>query len=233
MKIIAISQPNYIPWRGYFDLIDKADTFVFLDCVQYTRRDWRNRNIICLNGSEHWLSIPVNSKGKYHQSIRETRTSGPDWAPQHIQMLRHAYSGSPFFAETFPWLENLYEKIGPMPLLADITVTMTKEICAAIGIKSDFDLSSQHLPQEDPSARLLTLCKYHQADVYLSGPAAKGYLDIQMFANAGVEVHFMDYSGYAPYRQLPDGITRNLSIVDLLFDKGPDSLAFVRTPRMD
>ena len=108
MKKIAITQSNYIPWKGFFDLIDDVDEFVLYDDMQYTRRDWRNRNKIKTPQGVQWLTVPVVSKGKYFQSIRDTELNGSEWALSHWKALQLNYGRAPFFSDISEWIKPLY-----------------------------------------------------------------------------------------------------------------------------
>ncbi len=120
-KTVVITQSNYIPWRGYFDLLRSADEVVLLESVQYTRRDWRNRNVIKTPQGTTWLTIPVEAKGRYLQALDETRISDSRWADSHIRTIELAYSRAPHFADTVPWLFDLLRGVAAEPLLTRST----------------------------------------------------------------------------------------------------------------
>jgi WbqC-like protein len=217
----AIVQSNYIPWKGYFDVINEVDEFVFLDEVQYTRRDWRNRNRVKVNGTVQWLTIPVEVKGRYHQRIDETRIADGSWAESHLSTLVHAYRRAPHFDETAALLEPLYRRHADTELLTDVNTSFVAAICAQLGIGTRLSRSTEYPTADEPSQRLLDLCRALGADEYLSGPAARDYLDVDLFATAGVRVLWADYSGYPEYPQLGGEFEHGVSIVDLLFNTGP------------
>ncbi len=226
-KIICINQSNYVPWRGYFDLIRKSDEFIIGDHVQYTHKDWRHRNKIKTRAGLQWLSVPVQSTGRIetHQRIDETRVVNQLWVGKHLKSLHHAYHRAPHFAWTFAWLEPLYRQMAGESLLSHINERMLRVICSALDIRTPFSRTTDYLDAAtmdsmDRTSRIISLCRAARATRYLSGPAAKGYLDEAAMAAAGIEVEWMDYTGYPPYPQLWGAFEPNISIVDLLFCVG-------------
>lgn len=222
MRLAAV-QSNYIPWKGYFDLIAQVDEFVLLDEVQYTKRDWRNRNRIKVDGQLQWLTIPVEVKGRYEQRIDETRIADGSWAERHLRTLAHAYRRAPHFDETMALLEPLYTRHGETELLTEVNAAFLEAICAHLAIGTPITRSTQYETTDEPSQRLLDICLGARANGYLSGPAAREYLDTERFAAAGVGVAWADYSGYAEYPQLGGEFEHGVSIVDLLFNTGPEA----------
>jgi hypothetical protein len=220
MRLAAV-QSNYIPWKGYFDLINEVDEFVFLDEVQYTRRDWRNRNRIKFDGELRWLTIPVEVKGRYRQRIDETRIADRSWADEHLATLVHAYRRAPHFDATAALLEPLYRRHAGTELLTDVNVDFVTAICEHLGIRTRLSRSTDYATGDERSRRLLDLCLALGADEYLSGPAARDYLDVESFEAAGVRVLWADYGGYPEYPQLGGAFEHGVSIVDLLFNTGP------------
>jgi hypothetical protein len=218
---LAAVQSNYIPWKGYFDVINQVDEFVFLDEVQYTRRDWRNRNKVKVNGSLQWLTIPVEVKGRYHQRIDETRIADRSWAEEHFATLTHAYRRAPHFDQTAALLEPLYAQHGHTELLSEVNASFIEAICGHLGIRTRLSRSTDYPTGDERSLRLLDLCRAVGADEYLSGPAARDYLDVESFSAAGVRVLWADYAGYPEYPQLGGPFEHGVSVVDLLFNTGP------------
>ena len=229
-KKIAISQSNYIPWKGYFDLINSVDEFVLYDDVQFTRRDWRNRNQIKTPTGTHWLTIPVEVKGKFHQRINETVVSDPNWVRQHWRALELNYARAVHFAEYRDRIHALYLAC-QTPRLSEINYHLLSGINACLGISTPLRWSSDYALEGDRSERLLNICRQAGAAVYYSGPSARDYLDQALFATAGVEVVWMDYSGYPPYRQLHGAFEHAVSILDLLFNEGPAAREFMKSFR--
>lgn len=227
-KRIAISQSNYIPWKGYFDMIHSVDEFVLYDDVQYTRRDWRNRNKIKTAGGVQWLTIPVQVKGKYFQKISETLVSDPTWSRTHWRSLEHAYRRAPYFDQYAPAFEKLYEN-APGDRLSEVNRALLETLCGFLGITTKFTWSSDYELCEDRNQRLISICQQAGATDYYSGPAARDYLDETAFAAAGIRVHWMDYSGYPEYPQMYPPFEHAVSVVDLLFQVGPEATRFMKS----
>jgi len=225
MKKIAILQSNYIPWKGYFDLIASVDEFVIYDDVQYTKNDWRNRNIIKTPSGEQWLTIPA-SRGN-HQTVREVRVTNPTWAERHWKTLQANYAKASYFDETQKWLQPLYDEM-ESDHLSQINKAFIREICAVLGIDTKIREISEFAAAGGQTERLVNVCKETNAVCYVSGPAAKGYLDVDLFHAAEMEVEWFNYSGYRPYKQLWGGFVHTVSIIDLLFNCGPTARQFMR-----
>lgn len=228
MKKVAILQSNYIPWKGYFDIIGLVDEFILYDDMQYTRRDWRNRNQIKTANGLQWLSIPVETKGKFYQKICETRISDPCWAGNHWKAIRYAYAKAPFFREYEPLFASLYERAGQMDRLSQVNHLFLTEICRLLGIGTKITWSSDYVLADGKTERLAQLVLDAGGSYYLSGPAAKDYIVDEVFENAGVELHYMDYGGYPAYPQLHGDFTHNVSILDLLFMTGTDAPRYMK-----
>lgn len=221
MKTLAIVQSSYIPWKGYFDLLNQADEAVLLDDVQYTRRDWRNRNRIKTAQGPIWLTIPVEVKGRYHQTIRETRIADGRWARRHLDSLRHSYARAPFFDDYAPVLEAAYGRAEAEVALSEVNTTFIRTVCDLLGIETRLSSSSDYRLADGATERLVSICLQAGATRYLSGPSARSYLDEAAFAREGVEVAYVDYSGYPEYAQLHPPFVHEVSILDLLVHTGP------------
>ena len=227
-KRIAIVQSSYIPWKGYFDLIRSVDEFILLDDVQFTRRDWRTRNRIKTQHGVAWLSVPVQTKGKYHQTIDETRVADATWAGRHWATIQSAYGGAPFFREFAPTLEPLYEGRAADERLSDVNHSFIAAICTLLGIATPITWSSFYPHGGGRNERLVDLCRSAGASDYLSGPNARAYMDEEQFTQAGVRVQFADYSGYPEYPQLHPPFEHAVSVLDLLFSAGPDATRYMK-----
>ncbi|HRV31517.1 MAG TPA: WbqC family protein [Kiritimatiellia bacterium] len=228
MKKVAILQSNYIPWKGYFDLIHRVDDFVLFDDMQYTRRDWRNRNKIKTANGLLWLTIPVDVKGKYFQAIKDTRISDPGWNQTHWKTICHAYSRAPFFSQYKDFIGQLYAE-ATFPTLSEINFHFLKALCKLLDIQTSFHWSMDFQLAAGKSERLLGICKDLGATHYLSGPAAKDYLDTSIFAAAGIAVEWMDYSHYPEYPQLHPPFEHGVSILDVIFNVGERTSSLVKT----
>lgn len=220
MKCVAILQSNYIPWKGYFDLINMVDEFILYDDVQYTRRDWRNRNKIKSPQGSFWLTIPVNVKGKFDQRICDTEVSDDKWVSIHWKAITLNYAKAKHFKEVSCYLEQFYQECKGECLLSKINYRFIHGLCNLLGIKTKISLSSDYELHDGRSERLLSLCQQAGATEYLSGPAAKSYLDEQMFLGQGIGVQWMNYNGYPEYEQCFPPFIHEVSIIDLLMNEG-------------
>lgn len=191
---VAILQSCYIPWKGYFDQINSVDTFVLYDCVQFTRRDWRNRNKIKTPHGTKWLSIPVSQRGKFDQKISETEVESSSWANEHYLSLKHHYSKAAFFKHYEAELEETYKRASEIKHLSQINQVFLETICNWLSIETPLVQSSEFKLREGKSERLLGICQDLNADTYISGPAAKDYLDAPLFNSHNISVEWADYS---------------------------------------
>lgn len=223
---MAIVQSSYIPWKGYFELIRRADHFILYDDAQFTRRDWRSRNRIKTKDGPQWLSIPVEVSGRQTQRVRDTRIADPSWARRHWQRIRSAYARADHFAAYRDAIEDVYGR-ATSPWLSEINRQFIDAICACVGIATPLSWSSDYSLATGTSERLLDLCRQQGAAAYLSGPRARAYLDLSLFAEAGIEVRFIDYSGYPEYPQLYPPFEHAVSALDLIFNTGPDAARYL------
>jgi hypothetical protein len=225
MKRVAILQSNFIPWRGYFDLIAAVDEFIFYDDAQYTKNDWRNRNRIKTPQGAQWLTIPVGDA--IHRPIRAVEVVVPDCGAAHWKRLVANYRRARHFDGVAAWLQPLYDG-ETWSMLSIVNQRLVAAICDALGIRTRLARSSDYVLAGDRNERLVALCVQAGATVYLSGPAARSYLDEAAFASAGIEVRWFDYAGYREYPQLWGSFVPDVSIVDLLFNCGRDARAFMK-----
>lgn len=243
-KRVAIVQSNYIPWKGYFDLIAAVDEFILFDEVQYTRRDWRNRNRIKNVNGPLWLTIPVTAKGNYLSPIRDIRVSDPEWNVRHWRTLRTTYARARCFRDVASRIEELY--LGCREeRLSGINRRFLEVICRWLDVGTTLHWSWEY-PTAEPgvngsetiecdearSRRLAEICAQAGAAVYLSGPAAKAYLRPEPFAEHGIEVKYFDYSGYPEYEQLYPPFDHQVSVVDLLFSTGSEARRYLLCSRI-
>ena len=207
MKSIAILQSNYIPWRGYFDLIRSVDEFVILDSVQFTKNDWRNRNRINTSAGPAWLTIPIRTAGRFPQLIRDAEVAEDGWARRHWQTLTQNYARAAGFRRYAPELECTYEQAAQELNLSRINRAFLELVCRWFGIQTKISSCEIYPDDQDRVERLISICRAAGARNYLSGPRARAYLDPARFAAAGIEVKFLDYRGYpAPRLSAIDGI---------------------------
>jgi len=229
MKKIAILQPNYLPWKGVFDLIDRVDTFVFFDDVQYTKKDWRNRNRIKTHaGGLQWISVPTRNAGRDSLIKDVVLDSSSNWNEKHLKSISHAYQGAPFFEE-YRFLidqiliENKWER------LCDLNFYSTKLIAEALGIEAEWAVSSElDVTGDKGGERVIKMCEKLDCDHFINGPASKAFMDEALFNEAGIELNYIEYN-YRPYPQLHGDFVHEVTALDLLFNCGPDSLQWIRS----
>ena len=231
MKKVAILQSNYIPWKGYFDMINMVDEFILYDDMQYTRRDWRNRNKIKTPRGPQWLTIPVDVKGKYYQKINETCVTGHDWCQDHWKSIRLNYAHAPYFPEYRDRILAMYEACEQEDSLSRINYTFLTGICEILGIKTKISWSSDYVLADGKTERLVSLVRDAGGSEYLSGPAAKDYIVDSCFEEADIRLTYMDYSGYPEYPQLFGDFEHAVSILDLIFNCGPDAPSYMKSFR--
>jgi hypothetical protein len=227
-KRVAILQSSYVPWKGVFDIMALVDEFVLLDDVQYTRRDWRNRNRIKTPEGLAWLTIPVQVKGRYHQRIDETLISDSRWAADHLKILRANYTRAPHGPELLPEVAGWYGEAAKFERLTDVNAHFLRAIADKLGITTPMTWSADYDSSGRASDRILSLCRAAGAAEYVSGPAAQAYLDVDAFTAEGMEVRWMDYSGYPSYPQLYGDFDHHVSILDLLVHTGSEAPRYLK-----
>ncbi len=225
---VAILQPSYIPWRGYFDQIRRVDLFIFYDDVQYDKHGWRNRNQIKTAQGKQWLTIPVHTKGVLDginiRNIRIDRSTS--WEKKHLRTLTFAYSKAPYFQLYHPWLESIYHR--QAEFLADFTIDITVELAEILKIGGTKFLRSSEIPgiEGHKTDRLIQILTYVGAKHYISGPSARNYIEQEKFDGAGITLEYMQYN-YPEYPQLHSPFDPFVSILDLLFMVGEDAQHFL------
>ncbi|SDC22359.1 WbqC-like protein family protein [Cupriavidus sp. YR651] len=228
MKKLAIVQSNYIPWKGYFDMIASVDEFVLYDSVQYTKNDWRNRNRIKTAQGLRWLTVPVKTGGRFGQTIAETQIDDAHWARAHWQVLLQNYRQAPCFRQIAPRLESFYCELSSQTHLSGLNRSMLGWCCAELGINTRLTDSTEYELIGDRSERLVEICAQANATEYVSGPAARDYLDVAQFERRGIKVTWFDYSGYQPYPQLWGEFEHAVSVLDLIFNCGQDAPRYLK-----
>lgn len=228
-KKIAIVQSNYIPWKGYFDLMNSVDEFILYDDAQYTKRDWRNRNIIKSPNGPLWLTIPVEVKGRYDQKIKDTKVADPLWGKSHWKSISASYRKAQNFDEVANTLAPFYQNTAEQ-FLSEVNFSLISKINLLLGITTKISWSMDYgLIGENPTERLLRLCQSANATKYISGPLAKDYLDVAMFQQAGIAVSFFNYDNYPVYNQLHPPFDHRVSIVDLLCNELSSAQRLLKT----
>jgi len=230
----VILQPSYIPWRGYFHQIYKADVFIFYDDVQYDKNGWRNRNRIKTRNGPIWLTIPVLHRGSVSEQIPilEIRIDrSKDWNRKHWMSIQQSYTKAPFYTQYAPLLEDYLQQ--KPDSLANFTIALTIALSQAIGIQKTRFVRSSELSESGPESivlkrtdRLVDLLYKVGATHYISGPAARDYLEEDKLAKAGISLEYMVYD-YPEYPQLYPPYDPSVSIIDLLFMTGPQAGKYI------
>jgi len=229
-KTIAILQSCYIPWKGYFDIINSVDEFILYDEVQYTRRDWRNRNLIKTPSGTQWLTIPVQVKGKYYQRINETAISDSLWADRHWKAILSNYSKAPYFKVYKEFFDKLYQLAKEENILSKINYLFLRAVSDILGIKTKIFWSTDfNLKADDKTGKLIELCQKTEANRYLTGPLAKNYINESLFHEAGIEFGYVDYSNYPEYSQLFGKFEHCVTILDLIFNVGDQASNYMKS----
>ncbi len=225
---VVILQPSYIPWRGYFDQIRRADLFIFYDDVQYDKHGWRNRNQIKTAQGKQWLTIPVHSKGVTEGvPIKDVQIDGSKpWAKNHLKALTFAYNKAPYFKKYLPLIESFYDRRDES--LADFTIFTTETITRALGIQSTRFMRSSEISGIDgqKTDRLIQILTQVGAKHYISGPSARDYIEQDKFDAAGITLEYIKYD-YPVYEQLYPPFDSFVSVLDLLFMTGEKSLGYI------
>jgi hypothetical protein len=220
--ILAVHQPQYLPWLGYFDKIRRADVFCFLDNVQFKKNEWQNRNRIKTAHGWQWLTVPVSFR--FPQKINEvTIAAGNAWRRKHLQALITNYSGAPYFDRYIDRFREVYES--ECRYLSDLNIELIECIGRMLPLNAKQTVRASGLKTRDePTDRLIDICRAAGADTYLAGAGGAGYMDLQRFADAGIRLIFQAFN-HPVYHQRFGDFVANLSVVDLLFNCGPGSLA--------
>lgn len=229
---VVILQPSYIPWRGYFHQVYKADLFIFYDDIQYDKHGWRNRNQIKTAQGKQWLTIPVHSKGVTEGvPIKDVRIDwSKPWASNHLKTLTFSYTKSPYFKDYLPLLESFYERQDEY--IADFTIETTIRLSRELGITSTRFLRSSELSgiEGQKTDRLIQILKQVGATHYISGPSARDYIELEKFDEANISLEYIAYD-YPEYPQLYPPFDRGVSILDTLFMTGPRALDYIIQPQ--
>lgn len=223
---VAVHQPQYLPWSGLFDKIDQADGFVVLDNVQYQKNEWQNRNRIKTPQGWKWLTVPVHYA--FPQRLREVRVAETDWQRTHWRTITQAYRKAPHFDRYAPLFEPLYTT--RWEWLVDLSLAGMERLASALGIRWAPRLASEMALTEEPNQRLIDICRQVGAGQYLAGSGSRHYLDLSAFESADILVEVQQFT-HPVYPQLYGAFEPGLSMIDLLFNCGPESLVRLRASR--
>lgn len=223
--IVAIHQPQFMPWLGYFDKMDRSDVFVFLDNVQFKKNEWQNRNRIKTSQGWQWFTVPVSYR--FPEVMNRVMVDNrQDWRRKHLHALETNYMKAPFFDLYFPHFQEFYKREWGM--LVDLNIGSVILLKDIIGIPTRVCIASQ-LGEvgDDPTVRLIEICKALGADTYLSGQDGRNYMDVEAFERAGIKVIFQDFH-HPLYPQLFGSFEPCISAIDLVFNCGPEGLTLIR-----
>lgn len=229
---IAIAQPTYLPWLGYFDLLDQADRFVVLDTVQFEKRSWQQRNRIKIPNGLQWLTVPVVSRGRRDQRIVEVEIQEPEFWRDHVRSVELNYRRAPFFEQYFSIWSDLLRSQSSARNLAELTIGLLRWFAELMQIKAPI-LRSSELPVSGKRTELLaSVCSWSGATTYMSALGSAAYLldELQILTDLGIQVAFQHYE-HPEYRQLFPPFQPNACVLDLLFNEGPRALEIIRSGR--
>ena len=209
-------------------MINMVDEFVLYDCVQYTKNDWRNRNLLKTPNGVQWLTIPCRFEAM-SQKINETKVSDKLWASKHFKTIVQNYAKAKHFKEYKELFENLYKEVADEEHLSVINYKFLVAINEILKIETKISKCEDFTLIEGQTSRLVQICKDAGATHYLSGPSAKDYLDESLFEEAGIKVEWMGYSGYSEYEQLFAPFVHGVSIIDLIFNEGSNATKYMNS----
>ena len=223
---LTILQSNYIPWKGYFDLMAMSDLFVVYDSVQYTKNDWRNRNTIASATGPIWLTIPVATAGRADQRINEATIDDRRWARKHWSTIAQTFARRPHFSAVRDRWESEYLSAQECGLLHDVNLRFLRMIADQLHIATEIvDDRDFAVEPDTPTGKLVQLCQLVGADRYVTGPAGLNYLEVERFHSAGIALDVIDYGNYPEYPQTTDEFRHGVSVLDLIASVGDDTRA--------
>jgi hypothetical protein len=231
-KLISISQPTFLPWTGLFDLIDSVEKFIFLNDVQFVRRDWQQRNKIISNKVISWISLPVIKKDR-SQLINETEIAKEfKYKNKLIKTIKNNYSKSKYYKNYIDEFENKFTECLKLKFLDDLNIELMKWFIEKIGIKTELFKSSDLNIAKKKSLKLIDICKSFNSSEYLSSYGSKDYLksDFKLFQKENINVYLQNYETVY-YNQLSNKFDRHVSILDMFFNEGPNTLELIRKGR--
>ncbi|MBF0347404.1 MAG: WbqC family protein [Magnetococcales bacterium] len=231
MKTI-IMQPTYLPWMGYFDLIDQSDVFVFLDTAQFEKQSWQQRNRLLTPNGLEWITVPVLIKGRFGQPIREVEIKPYKFPEKHIRQIRQNYGRAPFFNQYSEELFDLLVDASKDLSLCHLNIELIRWCCAKLSLQATFKRSSEMGIQGKRSELLVNILDSLQSKIYVSPLGSLDYLreDRHWFMDRGIDIFFQNFT-HPEYRQVYAPFTPGASIIDLLFNRGDESLAVLRSGR--
>lgn len=223
-KKVVILQSNYIPWKGYFDLMKAADLFVFHDDLQYTRGDWRNRNKIKTKEGLKWLSIPIGNQD--NKRINQVKWQSNHWITKHKDIIKNSYRNAPYFSNNF--LNTIYDSTN-CNYLSKFNQRTIRLLAEKLAIKTPIiDTSELDTLNGTKTTKILSILKAVNASEYISGPAGMNYLNTELFDQAKIKLRYFNYSGYKEYKQVYPGFNHNVTSLDLIFNCGENAKNYLK-----
>jgi hypothetical protein len=223
---LVVLQPGYLPWLGYFDLLNRADVFVHYDDVQFDKHGWRNRNRVKGPNGAVWLTVPVLHRGRSGQPILDVEIDNrQSWRRKHLSTVGQCYARAPFIDSVLPQLQDILAR--PWAHLVELDLALVAWLAAELAIATPCRRASELGIGGDRNERLIALCRHFAATRYLSGNAARDYLDVERFSAAGIEVVWHDYA-HPTYAQLHGAFVPYLSALDLILNMGRDARAIMQ-----
>ena len=223
---VVILQPGYLPWLGFFDQMRRADVFVYYDDVQYDTNGWRNRNRIKTHNGPLWLTIPVRHSGLMKPRIVDVAIDArTNWAKKHVSSIRQAYAGAPFVKQYLPALEELLMR--PWERLVDLDIAVAALLAGWLGLEPRIERASQLGIEGGQSDRLVNICRHFGASTYLSGSAAREYLDVSLFTRGGIAVVWQNYA-HPVYQQQHGDFIPFMSAIDVILNCGPGAVEILQ-----
>lgn len=228
-RVAVILQPSYLPWLGYFDQLLRCDVFVVYDNVQFDKHGWRNRNRIKTAQGPQWLTVPVRTYKQDWPTNREIAIDNTQhWRKKHLASLRQNYAKAPFFADYIGLFDDLFAR--EWTTLFDLNMASFRMLTEALGIVREICFASEMDVEGDPVDRLIAICRQVGANRFFEGAAGKNYIADERFLKAGVTIEYQDYQ-HPVYGQLHGAFVPFLSVVDLLFNCGPESTGLIAQSR--
>lgn len=225
-------QPTFLPWVGYFDLLDQVDEFVFLDNVQFEKQSWQQRNRILGPSGLEWVTVPVLTKGRFGQKICDVEIKTADFPAKHLRMIAHHYVRAPFFETYWDELQSIFLSVETSPSLAQLNMNLVRWLSKCFQLDASFRLASEMQPEGGRSERLVAMINTLGGTQYLSPLGAAAYLqqDQNVFSEAGINIMFQNYEPQS-YRQLHPGFVVGACALDILFNEGAAAGEIIRSGR--
>ncbi len=221
---LAVLQSNYVPWKGYFDLMAMSDLFIVYDSVQYTKNDWRNRNLIPTRSGAVWLTIPVATAGMAEQAINEAVINDRRWARKHWTTISQTYAKGPHFSRVRDQWAQCFEEAGSLEKIHDVNVQFLTMLAGQLSIDTPIlDDREFEIRPDTPTGKLLQLCQQVGADRYVTGAAGLNYLEVERFHTEGIAIDVIEYDHYPIYSQVSDQFRHDVSVLDLLASVGTEA----------